>query len=320
MAAEIIDTRASPAAPSKAHQRAWSITVRAGIGGLLALLLTYAGISTYVATHLTAERHPPVGTPTDVGLVYEQVSFESAIDRIPLRGWYLPATGTRAIVLVHGIDGNRWERQGQWAEILVPALVHHGYDVFTFDVRAHGESGGEHIGLASLERRDVQGAVTLARARGIQPGHVGLFGQSFGAATALNATAILPEVGGVVSDSAFADARPLLDQEIHRYTGLPPIFTPGIAVVSSALYGIDLDATPAKAMSAIAPRPVLLIHGTADTRIPVEHAYRLKAASTDPHVELWIVEGVEHTLAYTADPELYVQRIIAFFDAALGSP
>src|SRR5436190_22272165 len=117
--------------------------------------------------------------------------------------------------------------------------------------------------------------------RGIERGRIGLFGQSFGAATALNSAAVIPEVAGVVSDSAFADARPLLDHEIHRYTGLPPIFTPGIAAISSVLYGIDLDATPAKAMSAIAPQPILLIHGSADTRIPVENAYRLKAASSD---------------------------------------
>jgi hypothetical protein len=29
---------------------------------------------------------------------------------------------------------------------------------------------------------------------------------------------------------------------------------------------------------------------------------------------------VDHTLAYTVDPELYVRRINAFFDAALGAP
>lgn len=296
-----------------------SLAPRVAILVCAVLLLVYSGISAYVATHITAERHVPVGSPADVGLVYEPVALDSAIDHVPLRGWYLPAGGSRAVVLVHGIDGNRWERQEHWPELIVPALVHNGFDVLTFDLRAHGESGGEHIGLGSLERRDVQAAVSLVLDRGIQAGHVGLFGQSFGAATALNSAAVLPEVGGVVSDSAFADARPLLDQEVHRYTGLPPIFTLGIAAFSSALYGIDLDATPQKAMAHIAPRPVLLIHGSADSRIPVENAYKLKAASSNPNVELWIVPGQEHTEAFKADPERYMQRLVAFFDAALDA-
>ncbi len=294
-----------------------SLLLRAAVVLIVGSLLTYAGISAYVATHITAERHPALGTPADVGLAYDPVTFESAVDHIQLRGWYIPARQTRAIILVHGIDGNRWENQTQWPTILVPALVAHGFDVLTFDLRAHGESGGDHVGLGSLERRDVQGAAGFLQARGIKPGSVGLFGQSFGAATALNAAAIMPEVAAVVSDSAFADARPLLDQEVHRYTGLPPIFTPGIAAVSGLLYGIDLSATPAKAIAQIAPRPVLLIHGGADTRIPVDNAYRLKAATSSDTVELWIVPGVDHTLAYTADPELYARKIVAFFETSV---
>jgi pimeloyl-ACP methyl ester carboxylesterase len=287
---------------------------------VIVLLLGYSGVSAYIATHITAQRHVSLGTPADVGLAYESIAFESAVDHIPLKGWYLPASGSRAIVLVHGIDGNRWEQQGQWSELLVPALVHGGFDVLTFDLRAHGESGGEHVGLGSLERRDVAAAVALIRERGVHAGGIGLFGQSFGAATALNAAAIIPDVGGVVSDSAFADARPLLDQEIHRYTGLPAIFTPGITVACSAFYGIDLTATPEKAMLKIAPRPALLIHGTADTRIPVENAYRLKAASNSSAVDLWIVPGAEHTQAYLVDPDFYARTIVGFFERALVSP
>ena len=42
-----------------------------------------------------------------------------------------------------------------------------------------------------------------------------------------------------------------------------------------------------------------------------------KAASTNPNVELWIVPGVEHTQAYRADPELYVDTVVGVFRAAL---
>jgi uncharacterized protein len=78
------------------------------------------------------------------------------------------------------------------------------------------------------------------------------------------------------------------------------------------LYGIDLSQSAEHAMPLIAPRPVLLIHGTADQRTPVDNAYRLKAASTSPNVELWIVPGAAHVEAYLSDPQLYTTKIVKF--------
>ncbi len=279
----------------------------------------YTVMSVYLATRLTAERHLPIGTPADVGLTYESVAFDSQVDHIPLKGWYIPSGGTRAIILVHGLDGNRWDTHG-WLAELIPVLVDRGFDVFTFDQRAHGESGGEHVGLGTLERRDVAAAVRVAEQHGVPPGRIGLFGQSFGAGTAVNSAASIPEVAAVVSDSAFADADERLNFEIHRVTGLPPVFGPGMGVAASVLYGIDRFVTPEKSMARIAPRPVLLIHGSADTRIPVENAYRLKAATNNPNVELWIVPGAEHTRSYEAEPELYTRKVLAFFERTLGAP
>lgn len=286
---------------------------------LALLLVAYSAMSVYLATRLTAERHLPIGTPADVGLTYESIAFDSEVDRIPLKGWYIPSRGTAAIILVHGLDGNRWDSH-DWVAQLVPVFVGHGFDVFTFDQRAHGESGGEHVGLGTLERRDVAAAVRVVEQHGVPPGHIGLFGQSFGAATALNSAASLPDVAAVVSDSAYADATERLNFEIHRVTGLPPLFGPGMGAAASVMYGIDPSVTPEKSMARLAPRPVLLIHGTGDTRIPVDNASRLKAATESPNVELWIVPGAEHTRSYAAEPEVYTQKVITFFADNLGVP
>ena len=297
----------------------YSLRMRLFVAGAIAavlLLLAYAGFCVYLAMHLTAARNLPIGTPADVGLAYEPVAFQSELDHITLRGWYLLSSGTRAIILVHSLDGNRWDTNN-WLGQLVPVFVHDGFDVLTFDQRAHGESDGEHVGLGTLERADVRAAVHLVEQRGVAAGHIGLFGQSFGAATALNSAAAIPDVASVASDSAFADARERLNFEIHRLTGLPPIFAPGAGIAASALYGIDLSVTPEKSMAQIAPRPVLLIHGDADARIPVENAYRLKAASNNPNVELWIVPGAGHTGSYDAEPELYTEKIVTFFERTL---
>ena len=160
------------------------------------------------------------------------------------------------------------------------------------------------------------------RSRGIGVGRIGVWGQSFGGAAALLAAADLPEVGAVVSDAAFYDVRPLLDSEIHARTGLPPIFTPGLATAVRLFYGLDLDVIPpVLAVPRIAPRPILLIHGTADPRIPVEHAYHLRAATRGPADELWLVPGAGHVLSFATEPEAYAAKVLGLFDRALeGRP
>lgn len=298
--------------------RGWRLAGQLAMGLVLLVAIGYLALCAYLATRVTlATRQPVEGTPADLGLLYEPAAFASNGDGIPLRGWYLPASGERAIVLVHGIDGNRWDtfhHQDQLAAV----LVHAGYDVLVFDLRGCGESGGDRLGLGWLERQDVAGAIAYVRGRGIPAGRIGLWGQSFGGAAMLLAAPELPEVGAFVSDAAFADARPLLDGEIHARTGLPPVFTPGLSLFTQVLFGLDLNAIPPElAVPRIAPRPILFIHGTADQRIPVDNAYRLKAAARGPADELWLVPGARHVLSFEREPATYAAKVLGFYDQAL---
>jgi fermentation-respiration switch protein FrsA (DUF1100 family) len=295
--------------------RRFMISVVAGVVALL--LLVYVGVSAYSATTaIRASRFPVEGTPADVGLAYEPVAFESAEDRLPLRGWFLPASSDRAIVLIHGLDSNRWRHDS--AAGLTKLYLDAGYNVLLFDLRAQGESGGDRLGLGWYERRDVAGAVAVLRARGFAPGKIGLHGGSYGAATALLATAAIPEVGAVVADSAFADSRDLFDAEIKGRTGLPPVFTPGISAFVGAFYGLDLATIPPlRAVPLIAPRPILFIHGGADTRIPIDHSRRLRAASRNPTDGLWEIPEAGHARGFSVRPAEFTARVTTFFDSAL---
>jgi pimeloyl-ACP methyl ester carboxylesterase len=279
--------------------------------------LLYLAASAYITDQAThAVRTPIVGTPSDLGLQYEAVTFESDADHIPLRGWYLPSRGERAIIIVHGIDQNRWntwERAPQKAQL----FVEHGFDVLVFDLRGHGQSGGDRLEFGWLERNDVRGAVAFMEGRGIAPGRIGLQAHSYGAATGLLTAAVDADIAAVVADSAFADIRPLLDHEL-RLRGYPPIFAPGIALAGTYLYGVDLDQiAPIAQVAKIAPRPILLIHGSEDARIPVDNSRQLLAAAHNDADELWIVPGAAHVQAFVVEPELYAQKVLTFFDANL---
>ena len=88
-------------------------------------------------------------TPLQSGLAHvEAVSFGTD-DRITLQGYFLPSSGDRAIVLVHGVHSQCWDGQ---SPDLSRALVETGFSVLVFDLRAHGRSGGERVGLGWRER------------------------------------------------------------------------------------------------------------------------------------------------------------------------
>ncbi len=88
------------------------------------------------------------------------------------------------------------------------------------------------------------------------------------------------------------------------------------------LYGINYDrARPVAVVAQIAPRPMLLIHGTGDTSVPVVNLDHLVAAATQPanaHVQVWRVPGAKHGQAYWMMPATYIQTLVDFYQSALG--
>ncbi len=201
---------------------------------------------------------------------------------------------------------------------IMQALVTHGYDVFMFDFRGHGNSGAARLSFGQFETRDVSGALDYLRTRGVN--EVGVIGFSMGAITAANAAPEHPEVRAIIADSVFADMPPFVDYNLARVAGLPSIFTPGVGATGQVLYGLDIPGNrPARAMASLGNRPVLLIHGTQDQDIPVANAYLLqKAAANNPNFELWIVEGSGHTMAYPDHPEEFQRRMLNFYERYLG--
>jgi fermentation-respiration switch protein FrsA (DUF1100 family) len=61
---------------------------------------------------------------------------------------------------------------------------------------------------------------------------------------------------------------------------------------------------------------VLLIHGDADTTVPLDDGRRL-LASAGPNVEQWVVPGATHSRAHAAGPHAYEERVTAFLRTTL---
>ena len=283
------------------------------------VLLAYLGASLVVAETLTKPyRRPLAVSPAAFDLAYEDVTFPSTGDGIPLRGWFVPASGSdRVVLIVHGRNSNRTGDDGQHVPNAA-ALVARGYNALLFDLRGHGESGGVRYTLGAAEQRDVLGAVAYLKSRGFAPERMGFWSHSMGAATVLLASAASPDVRTIVADSSFARLEDLLDRELPRASGLPGFFNPPILFFARTLFGADSRIlNPVEVVGDLPPDSLFIIHGEADGLIPVDHARRIAAAAGVAVYDLWLVPGARHDRVSEVLPKQYERRVLAFFDEKL---
>jgi fermentation-respiration switch protein FrsA (DUF1100 family) len=281
------------------------------------IIAAFIGTSAYLGYSMTkVTRAPLTGSPADEGLKYEDVSFESSQDNLALSGWLLPAEGSdKVIIMLHGSDGNRNDTSIGTLKIAAE-LVHHGYGVLMFDLRGHGESGGNRLSAGYYEQRDLVGAIDFVKGRGFQ--NIGVLGFSMGAATAILTAAHSDDIKCIVSDSCFADITEIMKREFNKRTSAPGFFLEPVLFMVKLFYGVDFAAVkPVEAVSKIAPRPIFFIHGAADTFVPPEHAQRLLEASNNPSNELWYIPGADHVMSYATAPDEYISKVTAFFDKNL---
>src|SRR6187200_594997 len=112
-------------------------------------------------------------TPAKLELAYDDVTFNAA-DGVPLKGWWVPAPEARGtVVLVHGLNRSRIEMVKK-----VPFLHKQGWNALLFDLRHHGQSGGDASSFGFFEKQDVHAATAFARTRAQGP--VVLWGVSLG--------------------------------------------------------------------------------------------------------------------------------------------
>jgi fermentation-respiration switch protein FrsA (DUF1100 family) len=277
---------------------------------------TILGISGYAASSMTQfDRVAIESNPGDFGLEYADVSFLSR-DGLTLRGWWLEGGhDSPIIVVVHGSEGNRADPAERMLGI-AKDLVSYGYNVLMFDMRGHGESGGEHISAGLHEKNDLLGAIDYIGGRGVE-NKIGVLGFSMGAAVCLMAAPESEEIDAVVADAAYADIVSITESEFAERSDLPGFFIPIILFMTRTVYDVDFTAIKPEEAVKETSVPVFIIHGEQDEMIPVEHAYRLKEASQNPDSRLWIVPEAQHANSYLVRPTEYKEQVISFFDEAL---
>jgi uncharacterized protein len=280
-----------------------------------ALLAGALGVAAYTVYTINGPRRRNSDeftfSPWEVQVDHEPISFETE-DGITIRGWWFDRPETDRVVI--GLTGHR----GVKTDLLGigSGLWRAGNNVLLFDYRGCGESDVGPQSLAHHELRDARAALRYAEDR-VSGARIGVVGYSMGAALSILLAASEPSIRAVVADSPFATMRDVIAHAYQRRR-LP---TRPLLDLADALtqwrYGYPFRAVrPLDVVGQIAPRPLLLIHGTADAVIPLQHSQMLYEAAGDPK-ELWIFEGAAHCGGYFADRPAYVRRVAEFFEKGL---
>jgi len=249
-------------------------------------------------------------TPSDLKLPYEEINI--IVDGgIKLNSWLIksapPAKGT--VIYLHGvadckIDGIRFAK-----------LLHDAnYNVFLYDSRRHGNSGGRFCTYGYYEKHDVVKIIDYLVSRtDITLGSIGLFGTSMGAAIALQAASIDPRIATVVSENSFATLRSIFDDYQKRMIQLPFHYLRNIVIVRSELMA-KFKASDVSPMDSVKTMriPVLFIYGTNDRLIKHSYSLMLYENANEPK-EIFPIENASHNNAWSIAGVEYEKKLLGFF-------
>jgi len=298
---------------SQARRRRIKIAVTC-LGVIIAV---YVGTSTLgAAAAMGIPRLPLIASPASVGLTFQNVSFDSRVDKVPLDGWFIPASGDAVLVIINGGFQNRVDPVVDTLG-LAHDLQQQGYNILLFDLRGRGDSGGTAHSLSN-ENKDIGGAVDYLESLGYPADKIGLIGFCSGAANAC-IFASQNKIGGLVLDACFPSVEDMVDNQAANHDIprlLVDIFFPAVQIAGKVFYGYT-EINPIDVVSKI-QCPIFFIHEQDDDLVSTGDDVALSKASDNQTNILWQVNNTPHVSAYQDYPEEYIIKVSDFFNSALN--
>lgn len=269
----------------------------------------------------------PHAWPEDPQILAKALGATWSIDAVPAPGGYLPvwvfrpAADSRGreetwLIGIHGRGARRSELFR-----LVGAALRGGVTCAVVSYRTDQWTAqpATLTTLGSTEWEDAEAAVRLALWRGAR--RVVVAGYSLGGAITamlLRRSRQAALVSGVILDSPALNWGPIL-QHIAAVRHIPSPIVPLVMTVARWRADLDWSVLNQVARAEEFRHPILLIHGTADTVVPVWQSDAFAAARPDL-VTYERFEGARHVACWNADPVRYERAVERFLDQVTTGP
>jgi len=293
---------------------AWVIIAIIFVSAVLLVIGPGMLLQPYRRTIEYYRKHTAILHPADIGLPSEDVALKTP-EGIALSCWLIRAAGEPrgTVIYLHGVS------ECKIVGLPMAARLHDlGYNVFLYDSRRHGDSGGTYCTYGFYEKHDARAVIShLVSRPDLVTGQIGLFGTSMGAAVAIQVAAIDERVVALVAESGFATLRTIFDDYQKRMIKLPWHYLRNLVIRRSEhLAHFKASAvSPLEAVRNVCV-PIFMLHGTADTLIDARYSSMVFANANEPK-ELWLIAGAKHNDMADVGGEEYMTRVLGFFERYL---
>ena len=213
-------------------------------------------------------------------------------------------------IVVHG-----YTSEGKLLSSKAKHLYNMGYNVLVPDLRSHGTSEGNYIGMGWHDRLDIIGWINYI-VKNNPNSEIALHGTSMGSATVLMVSGekLPSNVKAIVADCGYTSVYDEFSYQLKQLFNLPAFPIMNFSdVVTHIRAGYCLNDASDINQVKKSTTPILYIHGDKDDFVPYYMMDELYNA-TNSEKEKLTIEGGEHANSDLVNPKLYWSTVNSFLE------